>query len=83
MSCYLLLTGFFDDLTIFYEIVTSPGIGILAHPCRRTIDMLEILTDPFKRQLYDEGYDAKAIEERVAAAQRAAHENPNRRGHHH
>jgi tetratricopeptide (TPR) repeat protein len=34
---------------------------------------LEILTDGFKRQLYDEGYDKKSIEERVAAAQRAAH----------
>jgi DnaJ-class molecular chaperone len=43
---------------------------------------LEILTDPFKRQLYDEGYDAVAIEERVKAAQRAAHENPDRRHHH-
>jgi len=44
---------------------------------------LEILTDVFKRQLYDEGYDAEAIEERVKAAQRAAHENPNQRRHHH
>ena len=43
-------------------------------------DMLEVLTDPFKRQLYDEGYDKEAIEERVARAQRAAHENRN---HHH
>ena len=77
------MTEFFDGSTILHESVTSPGIDILAHPCRCTTDMLEILTDPFKRQLYDEGYDAKAIEERVAAAQRAAHENPNRRGHHH
>jgi len=46
-------------------------------------DVLEVLTDPFKRQLYDEGYDKEAIESRVAAAQRAAHENPDRRGHHH
>jgi DnaJ family protein C protein 7 len=43
---------------------------------------LEILTDPFKRQLYDEGYDQEAIEQRVAAAQRAAHENPNRHHRH-
>lgn len=43
---------------------------------------LEILTDVFKRQLYDEGYDSAAIEERVKAAQRAAHENPDRRHHH-
>lgn len=43
---------------------------------------LEILTDVFKRQLYDEGYDVEAIEERVKAAQRAAHENPKNRHHH-
>ncbi len=36
-------------------------------------DGLEILTDDFKRQLYDEGYDLEAIKERVEAAQRAAH----------
>ena len=34
---------------------------------------LEILTDDFKRQLYDEGYDKQAIEERIQRAQRAAH----------
>lgn len=34
---------------------------------------LEVLTDDFKRKLYDEGYDLEAIEERVAMAQRAAH----------
>lgn len=31
---------------------------------------LEILSDPMKRQLYDEGYDKEAIDERVQAAQR-------------
>jgi tetratricopeptide (TPR) repeat protein len=36
-------------------------------------DGLEILSDDFKRQLYDEGYDLEAIKERVEAAQRAAH----------
>jgi DnaJ family protein C protein 7 len=36
---------------------------------------LEILTDDFKRQLYDEGYDPEAIKERVEAAQHAAHRN--------
>jgi DnaJ family protein C protein 7 len=41
---------------------------------------LEILTDDFKRQLYDEGYDLKSIHERVEAAQRAAHQ---RSGHYH
>ena len=41
---------------------------------------LEILTDQQKRKLYDEGYDKVAIEERVAAADRAAHQK-NR--HHH
>lgn len=44
---------------------------------------LEILTDSFKRQLYDEGYDRKSIEERVAAAQRAAHWQQNGHGHGH
>ena len=43
--------------------------------------VLEILCDPFKRQLYDEGYDRDAIEERVAAAQKAAHQHPNHRHH--
>ena len=52
-----------------------------AHTHKDLGDMLEILTDPFKRQLYDEGYDKKAIEERVEAAQRAAREP--QRGHHH
>merc|ERR1712166_814708 len=33
---------------------------------------LEILGDSMKRQLYDEGYDKAAIDERVQAAQRAA-----------
>mmetsp|Transcript_3459 Transcript_3459/g.9850 ORF Transcript_3459/g.9850 Transcript_3459/m.9850 type:complete len:580 (-) Transcript_3459:532-2271(-) len=35
-------------------------------------EALEILTDDFKRKLWDEGYDKEAIEERVQAAQRAA-----------
>jgi len=39
---------------------------------------LEVLTDPAKRKLYDEGFDLAAIDERVAAANRAAHENPRR-----
>ena len=42
---------------------------------------LEILCDDFKRQLYDEGYDKEAIQERVNAAQQAAH-HP-RHGYHH
>jgi DnaJ family protein C protein 7 len=40
-------------------------------------DGLEILTDDFKRQLYDEGYDLEAIKERIEAAQRAAHMGEN------
>lgn len=40
-------------------------------------DGLEILTDDFKRQLYDEGYDLEAIRERVEAARRAAHGRQN------
>lgn len=42
---------------------------------------LEVLSDDFQRQLYDEGYDPSAIRERVAAAQQAAHQSQNR-GHH-
>jgi len=38
-------------------------------------EALEILTDDFKRKLWDEGYDRDAIEERVQAAQRAAREH--------
>lgn len=34
---------------------------------------LEILCDDFQRKLYDEGYDAAAIRERVEAANHAAH----------
>eukprot|EP00996_Jenningsia_fusiforme_P004724 NODE_557_length_2105_cov_22.345331_g513_i0.p1 GENE.NODE_557_length_2105_cov_22.345331_g513_i0~~NODE_557_length_2105_cov_22.345331_g513_i0.p1 ORF type:complete len:493 (+),score=106.65 NODE_557_length_2105_cov_22.345331_g513_i0:498-1976(+) len=41
---------------------------------------LEILTDPLKRQLYDEGHDKDAIEERAQAAQRAAHREHGCRG---
>lgn len=44
---------------------------------------LEIMSDDFQRQLYDEGYDAHAIRERVAAAQQAAHRPQNyHHGHH-
>jgi DnaJ family protein C protein 7 len=38
-------------------------------------EALEILTDDFKRKLWDEGYDREAIEERQQAAQRAAREH--------
>jgi len=38
-------------------------------------EVLEILTDPMRRKLYDEGYDKEAIEERVKAANRAAREH--------
>ncbi len=41
---------------------------------------LEILTDDFKRRLYDDGYDTEAIKERVEAAKRAAH---GRQSHYH
>ena len=34
--------------------------------------------DPLKRQLYDEGYCREAIEERAAAASRAARSAPSR-----
>mmetsp|Transcript_4523 Transcript_4523/g.4667 ORF Transcript_4523/g.4667 Transcript_4523/m.4667 type:complete len:622 (-) Transcript_4523:318-2183(-) len=34
---------------------------------------LEVLCDPQRRQLFDEGYDREAIEERIQRAQRAAH----------
>jgi DnaJ family protein C protein 7 len=45
-------------------------------------DALDVLGDPMKRQLWDEGYDKEAIEERVSRAQRAARENPQH-GHRH
>ena len=35
-------------------------------------EALEVLTDPMKRKLYDDGHDKESIEERVRAAQRAA-----------
>jgi DnaJ family protein C protein 7 len=43
---------------------------------------MEILTDDFKRRLYDEGYDKKAIEERVQRAERAAHHRSGYHGQH-
>eukprot|EP00040_Diaphanoeca_grandis_P032608 m.198119 g.198119 ORF g.198119 m.198119 type:complete len:602 (+) comp32680_c0_seq2:305-2110(+) len=43
---------------------------------------LEILGDPMKRQLYDEGYDKAAIDERVQAAQRAARRDDHGSHHH-
>ena len=36
-------------------------------------EALEVMDDPMKRQLYDEGYDKEAIAERVEMAKRAAH----------
>lgn len=47
---------------------------------KRLGDALEILTDEFKRKLWDEGYDKKAIGERVEAANRAARERPKKGG---
>jgi len=38
-------------------------------------EALEILDDPNKRKLYDEGYDKAAIDDRIAAAERAAREH--------
>ena len=38
-------------------------------------EALEVLSDEFKRKLYDEGYDKEAIEARVQAANRAAHKH--------
>jgi DnaJ family protein C protein 7 len=43
-------------------------------------EALDILSDPLKKSLYDEGYDKQAIEERAAAAARAAREQ-SRHGH--
>ena len=43
-------------------------------------EALDILSDPLKKSLYDEGYDKQAIEERAAAAARAAREQ-RRHGH--
>lgn len=44
-------------------------------------EALEILCEPMQRKLYDEGYDKQAIEQRVAAAKRAAHSHDGH-GHH-
>ena len=51
----------------------DPAIRVVAcEPAgKRLGEALEILTDPFKRQLYDEGHDKASIEERVEAARRA------------
>jgi len=47
-------------------------------------ECLEILCDQFKRDLYDEGYDKESIEERVQAANRAAHhQHHDGKGYHH
>ena len=43
-------------------------------------EALKILGNPMRRQLWDEGYDAAAIEERIAAADRAAR-NPHKHQH--
>lgn len=43
-------------------------------------EALSILEDPLKRQLYDEGYCKEDIEERAAAAARAAHSDHSSRG---
>jgi DnaJ-class molecular chaperone len=45
-------------------------------------EALEILTNEMAKDLYDKGYDADAIRERVQAAQRAANERPQQRGRH-
>jgi hypothetical protein len=39
-------------------------------------DALEVLEDQMKRQLYDQGYDYTAIQERVKQAQKKMNENP-------
>ena len=52
------------------------------HKFKQLGEGLEILSDDFQRQLYDEGFDSHAIRERVAAAQQAAHQSQNyRHGH--
>ncbi len=45
-------------------------------------EALEVLTNDMTRELYDKGYDADAIRERVQAAQRAANERPSQRHKH-
>jgi curved DNA-binding protein CbpA len=44
---------------------------------------LEILSDDFQRKLYDDGYDAAAIRERVEAANQAAHRHREYDQYHH
>eukprot|EP01065_Artemidia_motanka_P000171 TRINITY_DN10066_c0_g1_i1.p1 TRINITY_DN10066_c0_g1~~TRINITY_DN10066_c0_g1_i1.p1 ORF type:complete len:596 (+),score=167.10 TRINITY_DN10066_c0_g1_i1:89-1876(+) len=50
---------------------------------RQMGDALEILTNDFKRKLWDEGYDKAAIEERAQAAERAARKHQSRTPHAH
>mmetsp|Transcript_13218 Transcript_13218/g.25591 ORF Transcript_13218/g.25591 Transcript_13218/m.25591 type:complete len:590 (-) Transcript_13218:184-1953(-) len=45
-------------------------------------EALEILTDSFKRKLYDEGFDKAAIEERVQRASEQRHHGSGRHHHH-
>lgn len=80
MDWFFLSTGWAAASRKVTLVVSGSIVGVPAHRPPPP-QALEVLTDPFKRQLYDEGYDKEAIEERVAAAQRAAHEHKPR--HHH
>jgi DnaJ family protein C protein 7 len=53
--------------------------GVAESTFKRLGEALEVLGDPSRRKLYDEGYDKEAIEERIQAAERAS----RRGGHHH
>ena len=74
----------------------APPHRMLFVPCRRlgphnamplpwlpaAGEALEVLGDPMKRQLYDEGFDREAIEDRISRANKAARESDHRHHRH-